>query len=331
MTDELFVQSHDDYERQYTETVNLLKQSVCRYDDGSFAEAKPIASLIAKLVEDRGTNLSLLSRLGRKPAQMFDNSLYKEDRSKTDLYGPYVAQGYLSIGRNLPVPILDGLEDHPDWFASSYSPFDAWWEGPVVRDGQGQTLSRRSVVKTMRDKEAQHTDSGLPITYGKLAYRQSINHRSVDPVIDNWDDNMTHLIVRQTAHEILRTIEPSYPKKFSIKAGDKAYPFGFVTIAYRDETDELKPVHHYCGYSFQTLLASSKNAADAWTKTREQFGQYVPPPINFYGEAKPSNFRPDAFRIMVDNYFPYAPTVSAQFGVDDNGLVTVLVTVLSIR
>jgi len=319
---------HAYFAKQRSNLLKRLQASADRYDEGDFDEAKSMASDIAKLLIDSPKNRSLLAHLGEQPKSMFAITLLGDIKRQTDWHGPYITQGYIPVGKSHPVPILDGMIDYPDWVPNQLLEIENWWKDPVVRDGLNKTLSRFDVVKTMRDKEAQHTDSTLPFTYGNLAYRKSLNLMSVEPYIEAWDDNITHLIIRQTTHEVLRTLVADYPKKFSIATGGLAYPANFISVGYKNYAGEVKQLHQYEGYKYRIIWAGSEEEAEDWKSTLPAaIGEFVPPEISFFGERAPSGVKPSSIRIQVINQLPYSLSVETSFRIDPDGTI-ILITVL---
>jgi hypothetical protein len=89
------------------------------------------------------------------------------------------------------------------------SSFGKWWEEVVIKDGQGQTFSRKDVVLALADKEGgAHVDPVLDEQYARLTRFHSQGYQVVTAgTILPPDNSLVAASVRQIAHEVLGSIE----------------------------------------------------------------------------------------------------------------------------
>lgn len=318
--------------KNFNDRLRLLMRSCEAYDEGDYAEAPRLASSIVKLIDDRVNQktgepkksfISLASRLGIKPPQMIDLSL-PNVINQENLHGPLCIMGFhLSEASGL-VPALDGFE-RTNIEPFRQTAFDEWWNSPVLRDCRGNEFTRKYIVQTMRDKEDVHTDGDLESPYAEVAYNGAIGIQQFDHSSIHFDMNPAGVVVRQIAHEVLRTFMPDLPPRFVSTYGLQVQPFVVYEIMEKDEAGVLIPVHDHRAMEFQLETTSTPEVWKAWerfvsdgkglaggvpkARTRDWsirvgFINYAPHPI-------------EDLRVMVSMQHPLAPTFPSRIG-DDN-------------
>lgn len=93
-------------------------------------------------------------------------------------------------------------------------PFADWWNAPASRDLKGRVLSRAEIVLAVANKDGgAHVDPELDEPYAELSRSNALGFyggtaEKLEPLSEP-----ERVIVRQIAHELLKTLKPSYEKK----------------------------------------------------------------------------------------------------------------------
>ncbi|MBL8679833.1 MAG: SEC-C domain-containing protein [Myxococcales bacterium] len=196
------------------EQLKMLRRSAKAFDDGDGFEAKRIATVLRTLLHDTKQSRSLFGQLGKKETLFFDSA---EPDSPDNIlaYAPLVCV----------LPTLDGSTTAPrlDSFAggrNSAIPFDAWWNAVIFRDRSERTLTRRTLVLAMANQDGgAHVDPELDETYYDMSRRASIDiyasiGGAMSPALD-----AHYASLRQIAHELFKTIDPSYSCTVAMRPG----------------------------------------------------------------------------------------------------------------
>lgn len=329
-----FALTEEHFRMDLQRQLQALAAAVDRFDAGEISSVDDMVLRIWKIIGDRydaAGNLtkknhpSLLTWLQEKHGDIVDISFHFDPQTLRHMYGPFVALGILPVGARDHVALLDGFEDHPDFYGGGKTNFLTWWNSPILRDGHGSVFSRRFIVENMRDKEVMHTDDNVPMSYGRLAYRNSVNIRTAKPEIEVTSKNIINVVVRQISHELLRTFIPDYPKKFSIKSGQTAYPVLFVQHHYTTAAGQEARIYDYDAYKYITIWAESEKDAEAYKAHNPVRQQLTSTYINFYAERFQSFVLPTGCRFALGDFFPVEVTIShTQLGHYDGDTIALL-------
>ena len=135
-----------DLERNFEESFARLVRANESYDEGHFAEAITIASIVYVFVHEGGRRIpSLLSLLGRKDAMRFIDTAYEMNPAnllalETPLIITHVKADDIEL-----IPIKDT-------FIGNLTPmaFSKWWEKAVLRDAERRLYSRKNLIHFFR-------------------------------------------------------------------------------------------------------------------------------------------------------------------------------------
>jgi hypothetical protein len=195
-------QSHEALKRHLDEHIGFLKTSAKLYDKGATAEAKRLAVSIRVLVHDTQASKSLLGQLGMK-GQQFVDTASERPRSVITSYAGLVGM-LLTAGASEYMPHLDGV-------ASKLVSFEQWWATPVIIDFKQREINRKRLILAVANQDGgAHVDPELDDIYADLSHSNSMSRmyssgNSWQPLV-----GVEHASVRQVAHEMLRTLDPTY-------------------------------------------------------------------------------------------------------------------------
>jgi hypothetical protein len=197
-------QTLDDLEHHRREQMGFLQRSAQGYDRGFVDEAKRLAVTIRVLLHDTNQSKSLLGQLGDKDRDFYDTAV-AEEVGNTTSYGALVQMAFSPAGA-MYIPYLDDPlpEGKP-----SLVPFAKWWARIIFRNSEGQPLSRKDLVLCVANQDGgAHVDPNLDEKYAKLrdeslgwVFSKDATHYKVRPA--------ELAAVRQIAHEVLKTFDPS--------------------------------------------------------------------------------------------------------------------------
>lgn len=201
-------QSRDDLERHLQEQLQFLERSADAFDNGFTGEAKRIAVSLRVLCHDTAHSTSLLTQLGLKNTDFVDSSIADEPDNllaHAGLIGVAVGKGGPCLTAR-----LDG--DDPSWFKKAS--FSDWWNAPITRDLKGRVLSRSDIVLAVSNKDGgAHVDPELDEPYAELSRFNALGfYRGTDDQLEALSEP-ERVIVRQIAHEVLKTLNPNYENK----------------------------------------------------------------------------------------------------------------------
>ena len=98
---------------------------------------------------------------------------------------------------------------------TDYVDFDTYWNKIIILDKEGNTFTRKQIIDAIANQDGgAHVDPELKKEYVDFSRKNSMGWvHSIDD--KNWNPVMGAELasVRQIAHEILRTLIPSYPIK----------------------------------------------------------------------------------------------------------------------
>jgi hypothetical protein len=218
--------------RHLLEQLQFLKASAAAYDNGFEGEAKRLATTIRVLLHDTKSSKSLLHQLGIKGALKMHNTAHPLDLRnlaphqglvvlRLDVPGNTAGAITFSLGGKQP-PYTPGPSDSararmtyvprvtaPPRTTPTTTSFAKWWEEIVIKDGQGQTFSRKDLILALADKEGgAHVDPALDEQYARLTrfYSQGYQVVTGGAVLPP-ANSLVYASVRQIAHEVLVSIE----------------------------------------------------------------------------------------------------------------------------
>ncbi len=233
-----YTQTYQELRGHLCEQMDFLRASAASYDNGAEGEAKRLAITIRVLVHDTKKSKSLLLQLNMKHLlRMHDTNLRFNPRNLLPHQGLVVTriEGQGDTSTEVTFTLI-GKEEPYDQAAPgqarakvTYVPrvsagggvitpitvsFEQWWEQEIIiRDKQGQTFSRRDLVLAMANKEGgAHVDPELDTQYAKLTRFNSQGWQ-----VRTWefrpppDNSLVAANVRQIAHELLVSVEESFP------------------------------------------------------------------------------------------------------------------------
>ena len=109
------------------------------------------------------------------------------------------------------------LDDVPPGNFKTVS-FDDWWGKPIFIDKDRQLLTRKDVVLIAANQDGgAHIDPHLDARYAELATQ--LGWVAVDNHVARIMEGPERVAIRQIAHELLRTLDPTYTKKPAHAAG----------------------------------------------------------------------------------------------------------------
>ena len=195
-----------DLKQHLDESVQEMKNAAVSFDNANDWEAKRLATILALLVDSGRSSSGLLNQLGLHTRRYLTSCSgpIRWDETRTDLE---IAEGLLIEGYR---PALDKAK-------LSFLDLDDWWSEPVLkRDGSKYT--RRDIVRTVRDQDGgAHIDPTVSETYHELKREQAVIARPVGHsglyIVDATFRNPARFLVRQVAHEMLKSLDPTYTRQ----------------------------------------------------------------------------------------------------------------------
>lgn len=201
------------------EQLDFLKISADGYDAGITSEAKRMAVTLRVLLHDHGNSHSLLGQLGMKNRKFFDTSVREPKNYKR--IGSYVGLVLINtpIDKEMFQPAYIPFLDEAVPGESRYTEFDTYWNETICIDGDNNEYSREDMVRTVADQDGgAHVDAGLTEKYSRLSRQNSMGWIIGDSNIPLKGIELA--LIRQIAHEVLRTLVSDYPfKKMNIRGG----------------------------------------------------------------------------------------------------------------
>lgn len=186
------------------EQLDFLKASASAYDNGFAGEIKRLAQSVRVLVHDTRESTSLLTLTQNKDRSFLDTSFPFEEENK--LSHSSLVQIRIDGKKSVPEPFLDGGS-----FKRNIK-FENWWNGIVFVDKNRNEFSRKDIVLTLANKEGgAHVDPELDSKYADLRKNNSLGWFDY---ISNGNqipgEDQVPAAMRQIAHEIIKTLDPSY-------------------------------------------------------------------------------------------------------------------------
>lgn len=208
-------QSAEDLERHRSEQFAFLERSADAYDRGFVDEAKRLAATIRLLVHDTKNQKSLLGLLGALDRPFLDTAVPDEPGNLLP-HGALVQMLAGPAGATW-IPYLD---DPLPRGAPRQTSFNEWWNTTIFRNAEGFVLSRRDLVLNVADRDGGvHVDTGLDDVYMDLSRKAGLGWQFEGPSGSYVVRPPELAAVRQIAHELLKTFDPTIDKHPDTVAG----------------------------------------------------------------------------------------------------------------
>jgi hypothetical protein len=197
--------SHPELVAHLRAQLGFLRRSATAYDSGADDEAVRLAQALRVLLHDTTASRSLLRQLNAKDRLRFPDSA-SPIRPRNLVTTPGLVGLEIGPQGARYHPFLDnGLPDHYGVFR----PFEEWWTRPVTQVMDGRTLSRRTYVLVIADKEGgAHVDPESDPMYAALTRDNALGFEQEGPDGSRrpLDNNPAFACVRQIAWEAEQAI-----------------------------------------------------------------------------------------------------------------------------
>jgi hypothetical protein len=201
-------QSREELQQHLSNTVQALELSARAFDEGFDGEAKRLAAAIRVLLHDTSSSVSLLGQLREKNIHFYDTSVPRNPGTIIT-YNGIIAINITPQGA-VYAALLDDL---PPGCSPRWVSFEEWWNGVIFVDKKGSETSRKGLILAVANKDGgAHVDPVLDEKYANLSRRNSLGWRFSSPRGDVPLKNPEKAAVRQIAHELLRSLNPTMPK-----------------------------------------------------------------------------------------------------------------------
>lgn len=201
------------------EQFGFLVTSALAYDRGNVAEAKRLSLTVRVLLHSTRRQASLLQQLDVLETMRFQDSA--GDLSPDNLV-PESPMTQMEVGpANRFLPLLD---ESTSFRPVQYRSFTEWWHQPIVEDSRKQKFDRKSLILTMADRDGgAHVDTKIDALYrlfrlGSISgwgydrdQRILTNYARIDEQDVKLIPHQVSAIIRQMAHEVIRSIEVQFP------------------------------------------------------------------------------------------------------------------------
>ncbi|WP_379653779.1 SEC-C metal-binding domain-containing protein [Pseudoxanthomonas sp. UC19_8] len=206
-----YLQSQAELEQHLQDHLRFLKASADSFDRGFEGEAKRIAASLRVLLHDTKSSHSLLGQLGSLNETRFCDSSPPVNENNLLGHSGLVAMR-IGDGGAKYVAMLD---DSP-FLPFPEADFKTWWASIVFKDGKQQTFSRRDIVLRVANQDGgAHVDPELNSAYSDLSRNNSLGWVYSDGNTETPMEGPEKAALRQICHEVLRSLDPSYPSKVS--------------------------------------------------------------------------------------------------------------------
>jgi hypothetical protein len=196
-----------DLNQQFDDQISLLKLACDGFDNWNELEAVNIALRLRLLLHD-----SLLAKIGMK------NISFISTRHEFNKDNPmsYIGLVNTFIGNN-NVKYIPALDDIP--YKCRHLNFEEWWNEVIFGFGNEirNTLTRRDIVIEVADTDGwAHVDKKIKKVYAELTRKNWLWLSAWNQLWPIELNKVERVALRQIAHEVIKTIEPSYSKKLVI-------------------------------------------------------------------------------------------------------------------
>jgi hypothetical protein len=208
------VQSQEELEHHLSEQINFLRRSASSFDNGYVDEVKRLATTLRILLHDTRRSRSLLGQLNRK--DLFLDTAYPNDPPSNIAFCGLVATIVSPAGSRFAA----FLDDHPPHVGKLVT-FSTWWQQSITVDRNRRAMSRRQLILHVTNTDGgAHVDPELDSMYADLSRRDLLGWRSYTPQGPVVMTGAHAPAIRQIAHEVLKTLDPTYTCMPSLNAGE---------------------------------------------------------------------------------------------------------------
>ncbi|MDR3425642.1 MAG: SEC-C domain-containing protein [Alphaproteobacteria bacterium] len=191
--------------RQNLETQKgFLKRTADAFDAGHEDEALRLATTLRVLLHDTNNSHSIIKQLDMKGGKFIDTA----DAFNPSNMAPHGGLVYMALdaSRARYIALLDNASK------ITLKDFESWWNDPVFVDKNGQKLTRQNLVLIAANQAGgAHVDPAIDSRYAKLD--TSLGHHAFIDNVKQELGNPSRAAIRQIAHEVLKTLDPTYSKK----------------------------------------------------------------------------------------------------------------------
>jgi hypothetical protein len=201
--------------------VGFLERSAAHFDAGHEDEGEQLAARARVLLHDTRNSHSVLGQLGVKGALRFtDTAIHTQPETKHLGGNRYVA----TVTQHAGLVSWRSTEGGTWTFAPVLAPesrdrinppvaFEGWWRTPFLKDREGESISRSSVVLHVADKDGgAHVDKALPMAFHQLLSGSSLPFQTASE--DGATSDIPGIVMattRQIAYELLDTLHRDLP------------------------------------------------------------------------------------------------------------------------
>jgi hypothetical protein len=208
-----------------------LRDDCLAFDGGKEYQAKQIATVVRVLVHQTGNSHALLNQLG-----YIDDWRWADTSAEIDPQNLMMTFGLVTQTTHMPegnaeswttyAPWLDGyprvrtsrisaFSTHPiARIRGTDTPFNYWWNNPVVRDLAGTEFARKNLVLNLAHLEGgAHAAPKVPAHYQAFAHdgTMALPVNESDSSLSRSTASPVPACVRQIGFEVLKTIEHYRP------------------------------------------------------------------------------------------------------------------------
>ncbi len=201
-------QTPEELENHLKDHTEFLLSSAESFDRGYKNEAKRLAVSLRVLLHDTRSSTSLLKQLSKKDGSYINTATPVEEESASS----HCALAMISA-TNYEAEYIAPL-DSAIIGASTWMPFEDWWNAIVFVDKKRQTISRKELVLKIANQDGgAHVDPSLDEKYAALSRQNTMGWVKTDGVNETPLEGPEKAAIRQIAHEVLKTLIPGYAKK----------------------------------------------------------------------------------------------------------------------
>lgn len=189
--------------------IGYLIRSCRDFDNGETSEYARIATTIRVLCHNTPSSNALLHQIGLDQ-RYFCAGSHSVEPSNMLSHSTLTTFLVKNSGRTYWQANLDS-------FPHRFVPFDAWWDAQVVLDQTRSIgLTRKTFVQHAANKEGgAHVDPKVDLAMEQLI-EETIRYRSDS---GETPTDVNRHIVRQIAHELLKSLRPNYHRQWKIQYG----------------------------------------------------------------------------------------------------------------
>ncbi|MBI9075694.1 MAG: hypothetical protein JEZ02_09810 [Desulfatibacillum sp.] len=186
--------------------IAFLESSAKAFDEGELREAIRMATQVRVLMHETRNSKSLLGQLNVRHTLKYN-----------DTSAPYRPDDLMSYTGLCAIKVSDTIASyHAPLNTRGWKPkkvtLGQWWNGFVVDDRAGTTLSRKDVVSLLANKEGgAHVDTNMSNEYKKLKTGELAKWVKVDTEGDGFMRDFHLFTMRQITYEMLVTLEQLQP------------------------------------------------------------------------------------------------------------------------